>query len=296
MKKAILSLLSLAAAAAASAQSDSSFLSPTLQASINHHASRYVFAPSAYPVPMGGFYYQTYDFATHDVQVGLTENFSLGMGYALPLFAYITPKWSTEVSEKVRFALGDLGATSMFLPQENAIRMNIAYGTFTVGTPQSNASLGIGYFSNNWSDNSSFIVNGGGMERVTDNIYLVGELWYNQSPLTLKTTQSTWVLDANGQPIVNNGYYEVTYKDLSLETKQRLLFGSLQFRIIGTQENTRSWSFGLAGLSLSRDQKTFKNQSEWGSEYESSIGAINTFLFLPSITYIKKFGDLSGFN
>jgi hypothetical protein len=82
----------------------------------------------------------------------------------------------------------------------------------------------------------------------------------------------------------------------SFEAKQQILFGSLQFRIIGSGSNTRSWAFGLSFLSLSGDEMSYEYQYSWGEQQTYKVGAVNTFLFLPSVTYIKKFGDLSGFN
>lgn len=304
MKNAGLFLVVCFLMGAATAQSDSTQVDAQLEKAINHHASRYAFAPSAYPVPKGGFYYQTYDFVAHDVQIGITENTSLGMGYALPLFAYMTPKTSTALSDKVRVGLGDLAATSMFLPSEDAIRLNIAYGSLTYGSTRNNASLSLGYLTSNKLATNSFVLNGGGMYSISPNIYLVGEVWFNQAPLSQNYYTSTWLYDANGErlPMLDqsgnpiSGFYQVKKSQESFETKQEILFGSLQFRIIGSGSNTRSWAFGLAFLSLSGEEMSYEYQYEDGYQQTNTVGASNTFLFLPSVTYIKKFGDLSGFN
>jgi hypothetical protein len=304
MKNAGILLLACLLLNGAVAQTDSVRVNEPLQNAINHHASRYAFAPSAFPVPKGGFYYQTYDFVAHDVQIGISENTSLGIGYALPLFAYLTPKTSTALSEKVRVGLGDLAATSMFLPSDDAIRFNIAYGGLTYGTTRNNASLSLGYLSSNKTQTNSFVLNGGGMYSISPNIYLVGEVWFNQAPFSKAYSASTWLyddnglrlpmLDQNGNPIT--GYYQVKESKESFEAKQQILFGSLQFRIIGSGSNTRSWAFGLSFLSLSGDEMSYEYQYSWGEQQTYKVGAVNTFLFLPSVTYIKKFGDLSGFN
>ncbi len=286
------------------AQIDSVQVDEQLQKAINHHASRYAFAPSAYPVPKGGFYYQNYNIVANDVQIGITENTSLGMGYALPFIAYITPKTSTALSDNVRVGLGDLAASSMFIPSEDGIRFNIAYGSLTYGSTRNNASLSLGYLSSNMTETNSFVVNGGGMYSISPNIYLVGEVWYNQAPLSLTYSASTWLYDANGErlPLLDqsgnpiSGFYQVKESQESFETKQQILFGSLQFRIIGTSSNTRSWAFGLSFLSLSGEKKTYEYHYSDGGQYTNTLGAANTFLFLPSVTYIKKFGDLSSFN
>lgn len=304
MKNAGLFLLASFLTGAATAQSDSTQISQQLEGAINHHASRYAFAPSAYPVPKGGFYYQNYNVLANDVQIGITDNTSLGMGYGLPLFAYMTPKTSTALSDKVRVGLGDLAATSMFLPSEDAIRLNIAYGSLTYGTPRNNASLSLGYLSSNKLATNSFVLNGGGMYSISPNIYLVGEVWFNQAPLSQSYYASTWLYDANGErlPMLDqsgnpiSGFYQVKESQESFETKQQILFGSLQFRIIGSGSNTRSWAFGLAFLSLSGEEMSYEYQYQDGYQQTNTVGAANTFLFLPSVTYIKKFGDLSSFN
>ena len=66
-------------------------------AQINHHASRYIFAPSAYPINKGSFYYQNYDVLLNDVQMGITDQLGVGIGYAFPLFMYLTPKYSMPI-------------------------------------------------------------------------------------------------------------------------------------------------------------------------------------------------------
>ena len=304
MKNAGLFLVVCFLMGAATAQSDSVQVDAQLGKAINHHASRYAFAPSAYPVPKGGFYYQNYNVLANDVQIGITENASLGMGYGLPLFAYMTPKISTAISDQVRVGLGDLAATSMFLPSEDAIRLNIAYGSLTYGSTRNNASLSLGYLSGNKLATNSFVLNGGGMYSISPNIYLVGEVWFNQAPLSQNYYTSTWLYDANGErlPMLDqsgnpiSGLYQVKKSQESFETKHQILFGSLQFRIIGSGSNTRSWAFGLAFLSLSGEEMSYEYQYEDGYQQTNTVGAANTFLFLPSVTYIKKFGDLSGFN
>jgi hypothetical protein len=304
MKNAGLFLVACFLVGVATAQSDSVQVTKQLEKAINHHASRYAFAPSAYPVPKGGFYYQNYNILANDVQVGITENTSLGMGYALPLFAYMTPKTSTALSDKVRVGLGDLAATSMFLPSEDAIRLNIAYGSLTYGSTRNNASVSLGYLSSNKLSANSFVLNGGGMYSISPNIYLVGEVWFNQAPLSQSYYASTWLYDANGErlPLLDqagnpiSGSYQVKASQETFETQQQILFGSLQFRIIGSGSNTRSWAFGLSFLSLSGEEMSYEYQYQDGYQQTYTVGATNTFLFLPSVTYIKKFGDLSGFN
>jgi hypothetical protein len=303
MKKLIL-LLSLAASFPLFAQEKTDSAENKMK-HLNLHATRYAFSPSAYPVPRGMVYYQTFDFITHDIQVGVTDNFSMGVGYGLPLFAYITPKYSFELGKKTRFAIGDIATSSMFLSAENAIRANIAYGALTLGTPATNITFGAGLLSHNVGGKSNMpIANIGAMQQVTKNIYMVFELWGTKGNYTETYTKSTWMRDGAGNILTETNSWgtviaKTTTKEESITGPINMVFGNLQFRFIGSRVNTSSWSFGLSCYSQSGKNATITNEYSYSdyqggfSSSQETVGVKNRFIVLPSITFVKKFGDLT---
>ncbi|MFM8994689.1 MAG: hypothetical protein ACKOI1_00395, partial [Bacteroidota bacterium] len=100
-------------------------------AQVNHHASRYIFAPSAYPINKGAFYYQNYDVLLNDVQMGITDQLGVGIGYAFPLFMYLTPKYSIPLSKNHTLAVGDIAGFSVFTGSDNMMWLNTFYGMYT---------------------------------------------------------------------------------------------------------------------------------------------------------------------
>jgi hypothetical protein len=148
-------------------------------AQINHHASRYIFAPSAYPINKGSFYYQNYDVLLNDVQMGITDQLGVGIGYAFPLFMYLTPKYSMPIRKKHTLAVGDIAGFSVFTGTDNMMWLNTFYGMYTLGSPQNNVSLGLGMLRSSEADGSLAVTNVSGMYSITPNFYFVGEAWFN---------------------------------------------------------------------------------------------------------------------
>ncbi len=88
---------------------DYRFTNDQFSVPFNHHTSRYFFSPSSYNLRRGELYYNTVYFATHDLQYGITDNFSVGMGTTPALLPfYITPKYSYSINEKNTVSIGTL--------------------------------------------------------------------------------------------------------------------------------------------------------------------------------------------
>ncbi|MFN5252376.1 MAG: hypothetical protein ACOVQJ_02105 [Bacteroidia bacterium] len=306
MKKLLL-LLSLAVSLPLLAQEETDSTEENSMKHLNLHATRYAFSPSAYPVPRGMVYYQTFDFLMHDIQVGVTDNFSMGIGYGLPLFAYITPKYSFTLGKKTRLAIGDMATSSMFLSAENAIRANIAYSALTLGTPATNITFGAGLLSHNIGSKANMpIGNIGAMQQISKNIYMVFELWGTTGTYTDNYTKSTWQRDGAGNIITETNSWgnvsaKIVNEEKSITGPLNMIFGNLQFRFIGSRVNTSSWSFGLSCYTQNGKNSTITQEYSYGNygsptEFASSqeiVGVKNRFIVLPSITFVKKFGDLS---
>lgn len=303
MKKLIL-LLSLAMSLPLLAQEETDSVENNME-HLNLHATRYAFSPSAYPVPRGMVYYQTFDFITHDIQVGVTDNFSMGIGYGLPLFAYITPKYSFTLGKKTRLAIGDMATSSMFLSAEDAIRANIGYGALTLGSPATNITFGAGLLSHNIGSKANMpIANIGAMQQISKNIYMVFELWGTTGNHTENYTKSTWLRDGAGNIITETSPWgtvsaKTVTEEQSITGPLNMIFGNLQFRFIGSRVNTSSWSFGLSCFSQNGESGTINQEYSYSnynggfSSSQETVGVKNRFIVLPSITFVKKFGDLS---
>ncbi len=265
-------------------------------AQINHHASRYVFAPSAYPINKGSFYYQNYDILLNDVQFGITDQLGMGIGYAFPLFMYLTPKYSMPLKKNHTVAVGDIAGFSVFTGSDNMKWLNTIYGMYTIGSPQNNVSVGLGMLQSSESDGNLAVTNLSGSYSITPNFYFVGEAWFNNRTRNFVSTYENWKYDDVKMT------YSPEYLPVDAMLKRSTLFTSLQFRIIGHKQRTTAWSFGVSSYWERGDQfeytavmPSFDNttgQMVYASQ-EFIIGPKNIFLFIPSFTYVKKIGNMN---
>ncbi len=143
----------------------------------DEHNTRYFFAPSAYNLKKGESYYNTIYFLIHDIQYGVNDYFSIGMGttiIGLPL--YFTPKLSFPVGKKSAVGVGDL---LMLGTWGTNFLGNLAYGTFSNGGRNGNFTVGAGYLYTNENDltgqTSSLVSNLSAMTRLTPFIFLLTE-------------------------------------------------------------------------------------------------------------------------
>jgi len=265
-------------------------------AQMNHHSSRYIFAPSAYPIRKGSFYYQNYDFLLNDIQVGITDNFGMGIGYAFPLFMYVTPKYSMPLRKNHTLAVGDIAAFSVFTKASNTMWLNTLYGMYTLGSTKNNISLGLGILQSSDLDGNHAVTNLSGMYSITPNFYFVGEAWFNNRVRQFTSSYTDYVYDATKMDYVA--------KNIGVDANLRrsTLFTSLQFRIIGHKQRTTAWSFGVSSYWERGDQYPYnatvpvwdKTPGQVSYENQSFVmGPTNKFYFIPSFTYVKKIGDMN---
>mgnify|MGYP006883378725 CR=1 FL=1 len=145
----------------------------------NPNATRYFFAPSAIPLERGGGYYQNAYLLSNSVNFGVTNNFSLGGGVIIPLLFYVTPKVGFELRKNLYVGAG-LIAGSTFIP-DAIISGGIPFGLITVGSEETNLTLGSGY-GFLWSDGEFEhthypISTVNGMMRISKRIHLITENW-----------------------------------------------------------------------------------------------------------------------
>src|SRR5690606_24732365 len=114
----------------------------------NPNATRYLFSPSAYSLKKGEAYYQNTYLVINSLNYGITDNFTIGGGFEFistlsgdPIF-FITPKYTFEISEKIRAGAGLLYAR---LPEVNSsfTGMGIGYGILTHGNTDDNVTFGL---------------------------------------------------------------------------------------------------------------------------------------------------------
>ena len=265
-------------------------------AQMNHHSSRYIFAPSAYPIRKGSFYYQNYDLLLNDIQVGITDNFGMGIGYAFPLFMYVTPKYSMPLRKNHTVAVGDIATFSVFTKASNTMWLNTLYGMYTLGSTKNNISLGLGILQSSDLDGNHAVTNLSGMYSITPNFYFVGEAWFNNRVRQFTSSYTDYVYDATKMD------YSPVTKPVNEKLNRSTLFTSLQFRIIGHKQRTTAWSFGVSSYWERGDQYPYnatvpvwdKTPGQVSYENQSFVmGPTNKFYFIPSFTYVKKIGDMN---
>jgi len=150
---------------------------------VNRQIDRYFFQSSGYGLRKGEAYFQNNWVLLNQVNVGITNNFSLGVG-AVPLFLFsgaptpvwITPKISTSVvKDQLNVSAG------AFIGSVIGVKNNvfgITYGAATVGSRDQNVTFGLGYgFANGiWATRPSFSLSG--ILRVGKKTYLMTENYW----------------------------------------------------------------------------------------------------------------------
>ena len=114
-------------------------------------STRYFWAPSGHGLARGQGYFQNVWVLFNQVSMGVTDNFSVGIG-TIPLFLFAgqaTPIWFTPkisfplASENVKIGAGALVATVLGVEGEGSA--GIAYGVLTFGSREKNVTAGVGY-------------------------------------------------------------------------------------------------------------------------------------------------------
>jgi len=237
------------------------------QRQINEHNTRYLFSPSAFNLRKAELYYNTVAFAVHDIQLGITDNISIGMGTSLALTPlYVTPKISFELDEKNRISVGDLFLAGTY---NNDFMANLAYANYTYGTPNNNFTLSAGLVS--YEAQNQPLAHMAAMTQISRHLFFVTEHYffrldgekYMYKPPTVPGTGESVTLD-----ILDN--YAI---------------GHLGVRYVNKEVDTRSWHFGIAYF------YTF----EQAIDQQKYVGFSNTerqdnFIILPSVAFTYKIG------
>jgi hypothetical protein len=256
----------------------------------NFHSWRYAFMQSALPIKNQHVYYQNYNVAFNDFYMGVGDNMAIGVGYALPFFAYVNPKISLQLNKKPSLFGHAIAATNttvfgFFTQSENQKWGNNLQVLYTLGNDFRNATIGLGYLTSSEIDGSSLMTNIGASWAVNSNFYVVGEVWLNNRERNIQGKYMTFEQATTGgwvpAPVIN--YNEML--------KRNTLFTSIQFRLIGLKSRANAWSFGVSSYWEYGDRFERPVFDYEGVETTYTAGPGNKFLFLPSFTYTRKLGN-----
>lgn len=242
--------------------------------SVFEHDSRYFFAPSSYNLKRGELYYQSVMFFTHDVQYGITDDFSVGMGTTLITIPfYVTPKYSFKINEKNRVAVGD-----MLILGTWGIRAwgNLAYATYTYGTNDRNITLGAAHlYAAGDPDNMDFkplsrpVGNLSATVPVSEHIHFMTENYFVPGRYTY------------------NVYNLAQNFNKDIEVKNNMVFGFTGFRLVNKNKDVMSWQVGLFYLLQNIQPLPAEyDQAPWSGGY----GVDFPRFVLPALSFTQKFG------
>lgn len=149
----------------------------------NRQATRYFWMPSGYGLRKGEGYYQNSWILFNQVTVGVSDNFSFGLGM-VPLFliagaptpVWITPKLSIPLSsDKVNLGVGTFVGTVLGIDEP---LFGFANGQLTFGSRHNNFTLGIGYGFANGQWSNTPLITASGMRKVGKRAYLITENYF----------------------------------------------------------------------------------------------------------------------
>jgi hypothetical protein len=243
------------------------------------HKTRYFFAPSSYNLEEGELYYNSLYFFIHDVQYGLSNKFSIGMGTTLMGFPfYVTPKITIPVDDNSAFAIGDMLLIGTWGTRFSG---NLLYGTYTRGGYFNNFTLGAGFLHTGDNDITSVtnspVFNFSGLLQVSSHIYFITE---NYSSM-VKTKQSADYYYYNPDPP-----YEYDFQSGEFQQNIFFIYGLTGFRFINRAKDLRSWQFGLSYIFRSfGDVPSLYNSGYW----TNSANTGSKFIAFPVVGYARKF-------
>lgn len=149
----------------------------------NPQATRYLFGPNALPLGRRMGYYQNTWIFFNNVNYGLTDRFSLGLGM-VPMFlfgvgetpAWVLPKFSLPLgSDKINISAGAMLGGVI---GGGFGGVGLLYGNLTLGNRNRNltAGLGYGYVDDGLSERPSLNISG--IIRLSQRYYIITENYY----------------------------------------------------------------------------------------------------------------------
>jgi len=239
----------------------------------NEHDSRYFFAPSAFNLKKGELYYNAVYFVLHDIQYGITDNFSMGIGTSIAgLPIYLTPKLSFHLNEKNSLGIGDL---PMFGTWGTDFMGNLAYGVYTHGDINGNFTIGAGHLWTNENEitnnTSSLVMNFSALGRMSRYIFFLTE---------------NYLMSTNFKRNANfSNYYDYVEEDF--EQRNTFWYGIMGVRIVSKNRNLTAWQVGITYIVNYAGNFPEKYMS-WNHNARTPNN-LNLFA-IPTVTYTVKFG------
>lgn len=243
-----------------------------------NHKTRYFFSPSSYSLEEGELYYNTLNFALHDIQYGLSESFSIGMGTTIAGFPfYLTPKISIPINELSSFAIGDMVIIGTW---GTRFFGNLLYGTYTYGGNSSNVTIGAGLLSTSEGDLTARagtpVFNFAALGQMSGHIFFITENYITR----VKTKQTAYYDD------YNEVTGEYTYEMTTFYQNRFMLYGMTGFRFINRSKDVVSWQVGLTYLYLGSQAVPLTYHS---SGWYTSASERGRFITFPVVGYTRKF-------
>ena len=247
------------------------------------HRSRYFFSPSSFNLEKGELYYNTMYFLVHDVQYGLSDQFSMGMGTTVIGFPfYVTPKFTMPINKKSALALGDMLVMGTYATRFTG---NLLYLTYTRGDVYKNFTIGAGFLTFGGKDISNEVnapvLNFAVLSRISDHIYFVTENYFSLT--NPQRTGYHYITD------INTGYQ--TYYEEYFNQKSFYMYNLIGFRFLNKNKDVKCWQIGLSFIvgifeELPAVYKPVYNyENYWYTEAPGS----NRFFPIPVIAYSRKF-------
>lgn len=246
---------------------------------ISEHDSRYFFAPSALPLKKNELYYNSLYFLLHDIQYGVTDRLTVGMGttiIGLPI--YFTAKYSIPLREKSHLAIGNLLVAGTY---GSNFLGNLAFATYTYGDSHSNISIGGGhlYFDPgnfNGGQSSSLVGNLSGIKRAGKYFYFLTENY-------LFSFQNTEF--ANRTTALPDGTF--VFQEGEFNARRNIWYGLTGIRFVRKSNELVSWQLGLTHMLIVNSAVPSPyNSSDW-STFSYNEGS--TFVTFPTLSYTRKF-------
>lgn len=244
----------------------------------SEHDSRYFFAPTALPVKENELYYNSLYFLLHDIQYGVTDRLTIGMGTTIIGFPfYLTAKYSIPIQENSHLAFGDLFMVGTY---GSNFLGNLAFATYTYGNSHSNFSIGAGhlYFKRgDGSDISSSIVgNVSGIVRAGKNFYFLSENYLFNFKTTESATRTAQLPDGSW-----------LFESAEYETRRNIWYGLTGIRFVRKKNELVSWQFGLTHMLFVNENPPAPYDSpNWNPD---SFNPGTRMIAFPTFSFTRKF-------
>jgi hypothetical protein len=147
----------------------------------NPQSTRYFFVPNAMGLREGSGYYQNIWIFFNNVNYGVTDNFSMGVGF-IPMFLFGVSETPVWLLPKFSFpVMGDdfhVAAGAMVGGVIGVAGFGVVYGMTTYGNRDNNISLGLGYGYAGSEVSRSPVVTLSGMYRFSQKWYFVTDNYF----------------------------------------------------------------------------------------------------------------------